>query len=178
LQGTADVPLSEAGRAQAERLAAELRPVRLDAAYTSPLLRARDTAAAVCADRRIAVQILFDLHELSYGSWQGRDAAGCEADDPALYRAWRADPWSVTFPAGESLHGVDARARRALAWVTHTHPGGTVLVSAHGHLNRVLLIAVHGWPRGRFWELEQSNACCTMLDVAPAAFGPRLGSAS
>jgi broad specificity phosphatase PhoE len=168
LQGTADVPLSAAGRAQVTRLAAELHGVHLDAAYSSPLGRARETAVAICAGRDLPVRMLDDLREIGYGRWQGLDPAAREADDASLQRRWHDDPWGVTFPGGESLADVDARARRALDHVARAHPGHAVLVSAHGHLNRVLLLAARGWPRERFWSVEQSNASCTVLDLAPA----------
>lgn len=168
LQGTANVPLSAQGLAQAAQLAAELRGVHFDAAYSSPLDRARTTAALVCAGRALAVALLDDLREISYGRWQGLDAAARDADDAALHRQWHQAPWAVTFPGGESLADVAVRARRAMAHVAGVHPAQTVLVSGHGHLNRVLLLAARGWPRERFWTLEQPNACCTVVDIAAA----------
>lgn len=173
LQGTADVALSAVGQAQVARLAAALHPVHFDAAYTSPLGRARATAAAVCDGRALTVRPLDDLREICYGRWQGLDEPARLADDPALHRRWRDDPWSVTFPGGESLADVEVRARRVLGHVARVHPGATVLVSGHGHLNRVLLLAAHGWPRERFWRITQPNAGCTVLDVG-AAWRPRV----
>lgn len=170
LQGTADVPLSDAGWRQADTLATELRAVHLDAAFSSPLERARSTAATVCDDRALRVQVLDDLREICYGRWQGLDAAACAADDADLHRRWLTDPWSVTFPGGESLADVDLRARRALEHVARKHPACTVLVSAHGHLNRVLLLRALGLPPESFWKVEQPNACCTVLHL-PAMQG-------
>ncbi len=45
------------------------------------------------------------------------------------------------------------------------HPGRDVLVSGHGHLNRVLLIHAMGWPRERFWRIPQPNAGCLRVDL-------------
>ena len=169
LQGTADVPLNERGRGQAAALAAALRGVRFDAAYSSPLGRARETAAAVWDGRPGAVTLLDDLREIGYGRWQGLDAAARDADDAALHQRWREAPWEVTFPHGESLHDVARRARRAMAHVAGAWPGATVLVSGHGHLNRVLLILARGEPRDAFWTLDQPNAGCTVVDFPAAA---------
>ena len=169
LQGTADVPLNERGRAQAAALAARLRGVHFDAAFSSPLGRALETAAAVWAGRPGAVSVLDDLREIGYGRWQGLDATARDADDRALHRRWREAPWDVTFPHGESLHDVERRARRAIAHLAGAWPDATVLVSGHGHLNRVLLLAARGEPRDRFWALDQPNAGCTVVDLRPAA---------
>lgn len=174
LQGTADVPLNATGIAQAARLADALRAVPLDAAYTSPLARARATAAAVCATqvragRVVVPAVLDDLREIGYGRWQGLDVAACEVDDPALRRLWADDPWAVRFPGGESLVDVEARVRRVLATLRARHPGQAVLVSGHGHLNRVLLLVAHGWPRERFWGVEQPNAGCVVVELSADA---------
>ncbi|HEV2734424.1 MAG TPA: histidine phosphatase family protein, partial [Longimicrobiaceae bacterium] len=40
-----------------------------------------------------------------------------------------------------------------------------VLLSAHGHFNRVLLIHVLGWEPGRFWQIQQTNGGCWRIEV-------------
>jgi broad specificity phosphatase PhoE len=164
-QGTTDVPLSAEGRTQAETLAAALREVDFDAAYTSPLRRARETAETVLRGRGVPLVEVPELRELSYGLWQGRGMEPAGRCSPGLEWRWREDPWSVRFPGGETLEEVCARAAAALERMRAAHPGGTVLVSGHGHLNRVLLIHALGWPRERFWKIEQPNACCWRLEL-------------
>lgn len=164
-QGTTDVPLGAEGRAQTAELAGRLRPVELDAAYTSPLRRARETAEAVLEGRGVPLVALPELRELSYGLWQGRGMRPAGRCSPGLEWRWREDPWAVRFPGGETLEEVRRRAASALERIREAHPRGTVLVSGHGHLNRVLLIHALGWPRERFWKIEQSNGCCVRLEL-------------
>lgn len=166
-QGSLDVPLNGRGRADAARLAVALRDERFEAAYASPLARAHDTAAAIVAGRTPAVPLRLDarLRELSYGRWQGLGPTEREAADAALAGRWRDDPWSVRFPGGETLAEVSARAEAFLADLRARHAGGRVLVVAHGHLNRVLLIVAHGWARERFWSIAQPNGCRVTLDL-------------
>lgn len=169
-QGTTDTPLNAAGRAQAEALAQRLAGVRLDAAYTSPLRRARDTAAAVLRGRAAPLHEMPELRELCYGLWQGRGSAPAGRCSPGLEWRWRWDPWSVRFPGGETLDEVRDRARVAVETMLRAHPGGSVLVSGHGHLNRVLLTHALGWPRARFWEIDQPNGCCEVLQWNGSGF--------
>jgi broad specificity phosphatase PhoE len=164
-QGTSDIPLNAAGRAQAETLAEALRGVRLDAAYTSPLRRARDTAATVLGDRDVPLGVLPELRELCYGLWQGRGAAPLGRCNPGLEQRWRDRPWSVRFPGGECLADVQRRAASALEHIRAAQSEGNVLVSGHGHLNRVLLIHLMGWPRERFWSIAQPNAGCLRVEL-------------
>ncbi len=166
-QGTTDVPLNDVGREQAEALAERLRGVVFDAAYTSPLRRAADTARVVLRGAGVPLMKVRELSEISYGTWQGQ-APGAEGRcDPVLEQQWRDSPWTVRFPRGESLEEVRMRGTMALGAILAAHAGGTVLVSGHGHLNRVLLIHLLGLPRESFWEIPQPNAACWRLEIGP-----------
>lgn len=175
-QGTADVPLSRAGALQAAALARALSGVRFGAACSSPLSRARATAEAVVGAPGPPVVAIPELREISYGLWQGRGPAARARCAAGLERRWRESPWSVRFPGGETLREVSDRAVGALERILRSHPGETVLLSGHGHLNRVLLIHALGWDEGRFWSIEQPNACCYLLRFsgADALSGERL----
>jgi phosphoserine phosphatase len=166
-QGTADIPLSERGREQAEALRERLRGVGFDAAYGSPLVRATATAEAVLAGSGVPLRTLPELREISYGLWQGRGSLPAGRCNPGLEWRWKHDPWTVRFPGGETLEEVRLRAAAALERIVDAHPGETVLVCGHGHLNRVLLIHALGWPRDRFWSIPQPNACCYRVTLGP-----------
>ncbi len=168
-QGTSDVPMNATGYAQVEALAQELAHVSFDAAYTSPLSRTRETARALLGTRgvrgvpraeRIEAIVVPELIELSYGDLQGTHS---DTWQPELRTAWHTDPWSVTFPHGESLEMVRTRATPALDRIVHSHPGETVLVSSHGHLNRVLALHALARPANDFWSIEQANASALIL---------------
>jgi broad specificity phosphatase PhoE len=156
-QGTIDAPLNERGFFQAQALARQLAHVSFDAAYSSPLKRALATADQIVAARPQTIHIVDALRELSYGAWQGLTPADREREDAALSAQWAAAPWSVQFPEGESLAQLSARATAAWDDIVARHRGQTVLVSAHGHVNRIILMHALGWSHGQFWEIEQPN---------------------
>jgi broad specificity phosphatase PhoE len=160
-QGRADTALTAAGRAQIHSLATELATVDFDAAYTSPLPRAVRTADGILARQGLRARHVDDLAEISYGSLQGTRFA----DWPStLHDAWRTDPWSVTFPEGESLAMVTNRVLPAFRRIIAAHPGETVLVSAHGHVNRLILADYHSRPPADFWSIDQINGCATRIE--------------
>ena len=182
-QGTTDVPLNDLGQQQARDLAGTLAGIRFDAAYTSPLRRARETADAVLAGRGLVPTVLPELREFSYGLWQGRGSVPRGRCNAGLEWRWRHSPWSVRFPGGETLEEVRLRAAPVLEGIIAAHPAETVLVSGHGHLNRVLLIHLLGWPRDRFWQIGQHNAACWRITARQeegrtAATAEVLGAAS
>jgi len=159
--GQADADFSDRGRAQIQSLAEELADITFDAAYTSPLARAVKTAEAILAPHRLRATPVPALAELSYGTFQGTRFADWPDE---LHQVWRTEPWQITFPEGESLAAVEARVVPAFERIVAAHPGHTVLVSAHGHVNRLILAAHQQRPRSDFWAIEQINGRATRLE--------------
>lgn len=109
-------------------------------ALCSPLLRARQTAAAL----GLRAQIAPALAELDYGSWAGRSPEAVLADDPAGFARWRADPDAVP-------HGGESRAAliaRVADWLeTCRSPGGALVAVTHpGPIQAALLHVLGGAP--------------------------------
>lgn len=165
-QGTTDQPLNEHGRAQLRDLAVELAGERVSAVYGSPLRRSRETAEAIAASHGLDVNVMPDLREISYGLWQGKTHNWCLRQNPGLANRWITDPWTVRFPGGESLDDVASRAIAALDSLCADHPEATVVVSGHGHVNRVLLIHSLRLPRSEFWNIPQRNGTVRSFSYA------------
>jgi probable phosphoglycerate mutase len=106
LLGRADPPLTEEGRAQVERLAGAVAALAPTAVFTSPLARARETAAAIAGRCGLPVVVDELLVEVDYGEWEGAGLGDFDADQ---LRRWRTDE-AFTPPGGESLADVTARA--------------------------------------------------------------------
>jgi broad specificity phosphatase PhoE len=105
--GRTDSPLSDAGRLEAR---ARLAALPCAVVYSSPLLRARETAAVIPAP----LVLLDDLAEIAYGEWEGLSWNEIERRWPDLARRKREDWFAVTPPGGESWDQVAIRAARAL----------------------------------------------------------------
>ena len=126
--GRTDIPLTEEGRRQAERLAARLARERFALVLVSPLARARETAR-ITGFGDVA-EVDPDLVEWDYGDYDGRTAAEIRRERPG----WT--PWHGGFPGGETLEEVAARADRVVARVRGVD--GDVALFAHGHILRVI----------------------------------------
>jgi broad specificity phosphatase PhoE len=145
--GRTDVPLDDAGEAQARRLRVRLAGRPYSLVLCSPLQRAVGTAelaglAGVVVDP--------DLKEWDYGDFEGRTTAEIRREYPG-WTIWRG-PW----PGGETIDDVAARADRVVARVRAEPPGSTVVLVAHGHLLRVLAARWLGAPpvSGRWLALR------------------------
>jgi broad specificity phosphatase PhoE len=163
--GSSDVPLSAAGRLQAERLAARLSREPIAAAYCSPMQRTRDTAAIVAAPHRREATVRDGLREIGHGRWEGLRRREVEAGFPDEYAAWEEDPFTVAPEGGESGVQVVARALPVVRDVVVAHPGENVLVVSHKATIRLVIACLLGFdPRGYRDRLDQLPACLNVLD--------------
>ena len=123
-----DLPLTEAGRARAEALAAELSGRAWQLVLCSPLRRARETCElAGLSDR---AEIDEDLREWEYGEYEGLTTPQIRAQRPDWVL------WRDGCPGGEMPDQVGARADQVLDRLRAS--GGECIAFAHGHILRVL----------------------------------------
>jgi broad specificity phosphatase PhoE len=141
-----DPPLALLGVQQAEAARDALAQVRMDHCYTSPLLRARQTAALLCAPHALTPQPLDALIECDLGRWEGLDWLTIAQQEPQAYQRFLADPSSYGHPGGESYQQVLDRVAPALEQLLIRHQGQALLVVAHQVVLRTYLAAVRGLP--------------------------------
>lgn len=153
-----DLPLSEAGLEQARELGKRFSRIPLEAVYTSPLLRARQTAAAVAGGRPL--HVLDDLIELYGGAWDGLPFDVIHTRYPEYFVRGAAISCP---PGGESdAHGL-ARARAALAQVDARTQTCAAIV-AHSGINRLLLCDLLGRPMREKRQLPHGYAAVSLLE--------------
>jgi broad specificity phosphatase PhoE len=130
-QGQSDPPLNIRGLEQARFLAEKLRPLHLEVLYTSPLLRAAQTAQIIADRLGIAVHLEPRLMEIHQGEWQTRLRSEIEALYPELFQRWEAEPWQTSPPNGETLEAVQARVSAAVREILTRHPGARTGLVSH-----------------------------------------------
>ncbi len=160
LQGRIDVPLSPFGAAQAAALGRGYASEPVARVFSSPLQRARDTAAAIAAPHGLPVEIDERLIELDYGEWDGMALADVA---PEAWAAWRHDPQFAP-PSGETLAEVGARimsfcaevpAADLVIAVSHVSPIKAAVCNALGVDDRVT------------WRMQLELAAVTRIGRRP-----------
>lgn len=126
--GLTDLPLTERGERNAQRLGARLAELSVTKVYTSPLQRAVRTCEL--AGLGAAAELDPDLVEWNYGDYEGRRTQDIHIERPD----WRI--FRDGCPGGETLAEVGARADRVIARARAI--GSNVLVFSSGHILRVL----------------------------------------
>jgi broad specificity phosphatase PhoE len=165
LQGSRfDTPLSERGSRQAEYLAARLAGEAIDAAWASPMIRARETAAVVAAALGLGVSLDADLVEFDWGVWSGRPYNGAIEKEVSGVRArWRAGETELSPAGGESPAKAAIRADRFLARLSASRARAPLIV-AHGRFNRILMARLLGRELGRMDEIRQRNGSLSVFE--------------
>ncbi|MFM7087617.1 MAG: histidine phosphatase family protein [Cyanobium sp.] len=189
IQGRDDLSrLSDEGAAQARAVGRSLAEVPLQAAYTSPLSRARDTAALILegCSRPPRLQSDAGLLEVDLTPWSGLLRSEVQQRYPEQERLWRQAPHSLELqrPDGGAYRPVIELLEQAARFrdsLLETHADAlegsataTVLVVAHNGILRCLLLALLDLPASGFRQLRLENASISVLNVSRAsAAGPR-----
>ena len=162
--GKQDIPLSELGREQANRLAERLAAEKLPAIYASPLQRARETANIIGRLTRTRVVIEPGLAEIDHGRWEGLTTPQVIQEFPADHARWRAQPHTVVMPQGESLGDVMRRADASLNRILAEQDRGKIAICSHDAVIRVLLLKTLGLSFEHFWEWSLENASLNIVE--------------
>lgn len=163
-QGRTDIPLDETGRLQAAFAAERLRNAHLDAVYTSPLLRARQTAEAVASRHGLPIIPNPLLVERDFGIWEGEEFSALVNRYPDAVRLWREDPVAYTPENAESLTDVLARCTAFLKELCARHADEeTVLVVGHSIPLRLIVAHLIGLAPRYIHSLRMDNAAYTEL---------------
>jgi broad specificity phosphatase PhoE len=137
VQGQEDVALSTLGQAQADAVAAWSRgefggdSPAIDEVWSSPLVRARDTAARIAAALNLPLKIDERLQELHAGIFQGHLWADLEERFPEAVARWRSGDVDYAIPGGESRAQLAARGHAVLEALA-ARAVGRMIVVAHG----------------------------------------------
>ncbi len=159
-RGRSDIALNETGIRQAGQLASYLETTSLEAVFTSPLKRARQTADIVARHRHISVATLPGLTDFDYGSWQGLRHQEVKEKYAGLYATWLERPHQFTAPGGESLTDVRKRALRVVRGIKASYRG-RVLLASHRVVNKILICALLGLANSHFWNIKQDTCGIT-----------------
>ena len=164
LLGRADVPLTDLGRQQAKALDAAVGPV--DHVVSSPLQRARDTAAAF--GRPVEVDERWT--ELDYGVYDEWPLADVPAE---MWQKWRGDA-EFAPPEGESLASVGRRVRTACDDLAPAAVDADLVVVSHVSPIKAAVAWALGVGDGVSWRTFVAVASITRIAVTDR--GPILRS--
>lgn len=164
-QGISDISLNAKGKAQAEALAQALKDETIDVVYSSPLIRARETAKAIRHFHPSSPYFEEEgFKEMDLGDFEGMDAPDWAKQYPEFRKKWRESPSSIKLPGGESLKGVQIRAVKTLERIIQNHsPETTLLICCHNFVIHTILCHALEISLDNFREIKQETAALNLL---------------
>ena len=161
--------LADSGRAQADVVAARIAKLkRVDAIYSSPLERTRETAAPIGKVRGLKVVVEKGLIECDFGDWTGHE----------LRSLMKLPEWSTVqrypsgfrFPNGESFTEMQGRIAAATQRLVEKHPGGVVVAVSHADPIKALVAHAMGTHLDLFQRIVISP--CSVTAITYTLGGP------
>jgi len=170
-EGSSAASLTEKGILQAEAVARRLacweKPVCY--LYSSPILRARQTAERIARTVGLSVAMDSGLREIDFGQVNGMTRQEFKASMPEVYARWqvRSDR-TFTFPGGEQRRAFSQRVAQTLDAILGRHHRGTVAVIAHGGTLRAGLAHLFPTRMSDWWAYTLDNASLTHVAAGEA----------
>jgi broad specificity phosphatase PhoE len=168
VQGLSDIELSESGVEQAHRLALALRDEKIDAIYTSPLKRARETARIIGQFHPSPIHVEDGLVEMNQGDFEGLSYHDLMDRHRDFVKQWIADPGLVKMPNGESLAELQERAWRVMESILCTT--GDALVVSHNFTIAAILCRIQNISLSKFRSACVATASRTVVDCRNGTF--------
>ena len=174
LLGHTDWDLSGLGYEQAEVCAAALAERKIDAVYSSDLIRAYHTALPHARRRGIEVIKRRELREVYLGEWECRSVTDISENEPdEYYIAWKQHFATFRPRGGESTPELAERIFGALSAVAEENVGKTVLVAFHAAAIRSFYSKISGYTEDETnATLFPANASYTVVEYENGHFTP------
>lgn len=156
-----DPPLHVIGRQQAEAVGSRLATAKIDAVYSSHLLRAFDTAQEIARHHGMAVQVFEDLEEVRLGDWsQGEFRRRAATNDPDWIEWSKTGRWDG-IPNGEGDQNFRNRVSSRINSLADQHSGGCIAVVCHGGVINAYVAALLNTERS-LWMMVENTSITTV----------------
>lgn len=170
--GHGDPELTELGQQQAAAAALAIakrlsrQGVEPAAVLSSPLRRARQTAAAVAESTGAELEVREGLIETDFGGWEGLTFTEARERDPELHGRWLGSA-DVEPPGGESFRAVGERVEAERARIVEEFAGRTVILVSHVTPIKMLLRTALGAGDEVLYRMHLDLACLNIADFYP-----------
>ena len=164
LQGRSNYPLNNEGIKQAQKAADMLKDIEFDYVYSSPLIRAVQTAEIVAPNRKI--QLDDRLIEMDYGQYEGTDLRNM----PEEIRIFFSD--FVRNPAPGGMEPLAEVVKRTGAFLEEIRSiGGNILISTHAIAMKGILEYLTPDSQGGYWSKYIGNCTVYAADNSDGNIG-------
>lgn len=166
LQGSTDIPLSDNGRLLARLSGEALADTPFDRIYSSPLVRAYETACLFRGNQPVEIITDDRLRELCFGDYEGKNMSQLLADPDCSFQYFFKQPHLYTPTTnGEALEHLCERGASFMKEVILPleQTCNRVMIVAHGAMNKALMTFVKQHDLSQFWSGGLQQNCNVIL---------------
>ena len=168
LQGRTDVPLNEEGRLMAIKAAEKYKDLSLDICFSSPLMRAYETAQLVLKGRNIPIITDERLVEMSFGSYEGSENSFEDENNPINVIFKNPAEYKESVGGAETFEELFKRTGEFLYDKVRPELGAgrNVLIVGHGAMNLSIIGRINKLPIEEFWSAGLKQ--CEIMELKAA----------
>ncbi len=163
--GITDLPLTERGRRQASTLARVFKLGQPEVIYSSPLMRAKETAEQIAKLHNMQVESLYDLMERNFGFWENCAVDAISKEYPEEYAAWQNDLVDFQIPGGESARAHYERLTQMVDDLLRRHTEGRVILVTHLGCIRHILAYLLGMGIEGSWHFAPGTGSICRVQI-------------
>lgn len=141
-QGSTDCDISDTGAKQLEYLAERFKSIKLDAVFSSPLIRTQKTAHAIADYKGLPVILRENLIELHGGIVEGKPFQEAFSSIEGLADAWNNHPQDFAPQGGEPMRNAYERIYTEILDLAQQNRNKTIAVATHGGVSRCLMCRI------------------------------------
>lgn len=167
IQGQSDIPLDEYGIELAYVTADAMKDISFDIVYSSPLLRAKETADILVKDRNLEVYTDSRLVEMSFGEGEGESLPEIHTHPEMKLYNFIHNPGEYIPPiGGETFEELYIRCKSFIDDVILPEEDkyDTMLIVGHGALIRGFIHNITNRPTKDFWIVTHKNCSVTIVE--------------
>ncbi len=177
IQGrTNDSYLTEEGYKQAELAGTVLKDIKFEKIYSSPLVRASETATTIqkCFKNKTPIEIDENLMEVNLETWSGFTFEEIKKKYPEQYKTWKSNPEDLSiedktheiyYPIKDLFSQADRFIENILN-IQKSTENKNILVIAHNAILRCLILSLINKPAKGFRRIKLDNASISILNIA------------
>jgi broad specificity phosphatase PhoE len=163
ISGQGPAPLNARGLEQARLAADVLASLGVTQLFSSPVMRARQTAELLHQRLQVPIMEMSELREVEYGEWEGKhfnDMRSHPIGQQVLH-----DPSAVAFANGERLTEVQQRGVQAIETIRQTYPQGIIVMVSHGDVIRTVLAHYLNMPFNEYRRINVDNGAISVMEL-------------
>ena len=165
--GRSDVKLSPLGLSQAERLRDRLTCEKIDAIYSSSMIRARVTAEIISSGHRVPISECPELCEVDFGKLEGLTFEEIKQQYPDVAKLWIERSPNLEYPEGESRNQFYDRVCGFIPRLGNHHSDETILIVAHSGVLRTVICHLIGIDLDFRWHMRLDLASLSIIETFP-----------